>query len=75
MNATCTANRRSKLTARFRPSRVAKPGELIVGRQQILNDLDKVVEKALRRKLLKLVSTPTATSYLLSAINSLYSPS
>jgi hypothetical protein len=30
---------------------------LIVGRQQILNDLDKVVEKALRRKLPKLVNT------------------
>jgi hypothetical protein len=30
---------------------------LIVGRQQILNDLDKVVEKALRRKVPKLVNT------------------
>jgi len=48
-----------ELTVKFKPWRVAKPspGILIVGRQQILNDLDKVVEKALRRKVPKLVNT------------------
>ena len=48
-----------KLTVKFNPWRVARPspGILIVGRQQILNDLDRVIEKALRRKLPKLVNT------------------
>jgi hypothetical protein len=56
-----------KLTVKFKPWRVAKPspGILIVGRQQILNDLDKVVEKALRRKLPKLVNTKAGRHILL----------
>ena len=33
------------------------PGSLLVRRQQVTNDLDKVIEKALRRKLPKLVNT------------------
>lgn len=33
------------------------PGSLLVRRQQVTNDLDKVIEKALRRKLPKLVKT------------------
>jgi hypothetical protein len=55
------------LTVKFNPWRVTKasPGILIVGRQQILNDLDKVVEKALRRKLPKLVNTEAGRHILL----------
>lgn len=34
-----------------------KPGRLLIGRQQMKNDLDQVVEKALRTKLPKLVNT------------------
>lgn len=47
------------LTVKFKPWRNPNnpPGILLVGRQQIVNDLDKVVEKALRRKLPKLVNT------------------
>lgn len=58
---------RIKLTVKFKPWRVAKPssGILIVGRQQILNDLDKVVEKALRRKLPKLVNMKAGRRILL----------
>ena len=33
------------------------PGSLLIRRQQVTNDLDKVIEKALRRKLPKLVET------------------
>src|SRR5690242_18078146 len=55
------------LTVKFKPWREANlsPGILIVGRQQILNDLDKVVEKALRRKLPKLVNTKADRHVLL----------
>lgn len=47
------------LTVKFKPWRNPNnpPGLLLVGRQQIVNDLDIVVEKALRRKLPKLVNT------------------
>jgi hypothetical protein len=34
-----------------------RPGSLLVRRQQVTNDLDKVIEKALHRKLSKLVNT------------------
>jgi hypothetical protein len=56
-----------KLTVNFKPWRTARPspGILIVGRQQILNDLDRVVEKALRRKLPKLVNTKAGRHVLL----------
>jgi hypothetical protein len=55
------------LTVKFKPWRNANspPGILVVGRQQIVNDLDKVVEKALRRKLPKLVNTRAARHILL----------
>jgi hypothetical protein len=39
------------------PNHNPQPGILLVGRQQIANTLDKVVEKALRRKVPKLVNT------------------
>ena len=47
------------LTVKFKPWRNPNnpPGILLVGRQQIVNDLGKVIEKALRRKLPKLVNT------------------
>lgn len=47
------------LTVKFQPWRNANGlnGILVVGEQQMVNDLDKVVEKALRRKLPKLVNT------------------
>lgn len=55
------------LTVKFKPWRNPKqpPGLLIVGRQQILNDLDKVTEKALRRKVPKLVNTKADRHILL----------
>jgi hypothetical protein len=56
-----------ELTVKFARWRVAKPkpGKLIVGRQQVRNDLDKVVERALRRKLPKLVNTKADRRILL----------
>jgi hypothetical protein len=56
-----------ELTVKFKPWPAAKPtpGILIVGRQQIRNDLDKVIEKALRKKLPKLVDTGAGRHILL----------
>lgn len=56
-----------ELTVKFKPWRNLNnpPGILLFGRQQIVNDLDKVVEKALRRKLPKLVNTEADRHILL----------
>jgi hypothetical protein len=49
---------------RFELSR-PNPGSMLFGRQQVANDLDKVIEKALRRKLPKLVNTKADRHVLL----------
>jgi hypothetical protein len=46
-------------------SRLPQNGSLLVRRQQIVNDLDKVIEKALTKKLPKLVNTPADRHILL----------
>jgi hypothetical protein len=47
------------LTVKRRKRELSRPnaGRVLVRRQQVVNDLDKVIEKALRRKLPKLVNT------------------
>ncbi|HUI76622.1 MAG TPA: hypothetical protein VLY24_01870 [Bryobacteraceae bacterium] len=46
------------LTVKFTPFHQKSPGMLSVRRQQIINDLDKVIAKALTNKLPKLMATP-----------------
>ena len=46
------------LTVEFTPFRQKSPGMLSVRRQQIINDLDKVIAKALTNKLPKLIAAP-----------------
>lgn len=53
------------LTVRRHMHRYPSPGSLLIRRQQIENNLDKVIEKALQRKLPKLVKTEADRHVLL----------
>jgi hypothetical protein len=53
------------LTVRRHEHRQLSPGSLLIRRQQIANDLDKVIEKALQRKLPKLIKTEADRHILL----------
>lgn len=53
------------LTVKRNKFKLPHPGSLMVRRQQVTNDLDKVIEKALREKLPKLVNTKADRHVLL----------